>query len=267
MGITKISLLKRSFMFRRIFFLSTAFACVACVFFGCNNSNPVSSASDGNPAAPEGATLIISDGFGDNLAKWDKEYMVTSEQIYPPMQITNLVAHTGSHSLTTDSNRTALLFSLLPQNRVEQGIVGVHGYIMAKALGQANFTLEIGQNAGSSGGLGKSWGIGFDPNDSIKCKCYDMLGTVIVGDTMVKPIELNHWYKCVVEVDFTAKTITYYLDDAKIWTRTLPTSDMYGIDRLLVFRGQTTERPNYDVASCKEGKQQYYADDIVFYKK
>lgn len=223
-------------------------------------------AAEAGPAAPGGATLIMSEGFGGDLSKYEKDYMVTMADIYPHMQITTDAAHGGTHSITGDSNQTALLYALSSETRVEGGIAGVQFYIMAKALGQANFTVEIGKNAGSSGGLGKAFGIGFDPNDSIKCKYYDMLGNEAVSDSMVAPIQLNHWYKCGVEVDFTAKTVTYSIDETTI-IKALPSSDMAHIDRLLVFRGARVDRPNYGSTDCKQGLQQYYADDIVFYKK
>jgi hypothetical protein len=224
-------------------------------------------AEEAGPAAPAGAALILSEGFGGDLSKYEKDYMVTSTDIYPHMQITTAAAHAGTHSITGDSNQTALLYALNSDTRVESGIVGAQFYIMTRNLGEANFTVEIGKNAGSSGGLGKAFGIGFDPNDSLKCKYYDMLGNVTVSDTMLRPIQLGHWYKCVVEVDFTAKTVAYYVDDVKVWSPVLPASDMNFIDRLLVFRGATVERPNYGITPCTQGPQQYYVDDIVFYKK
>ena len=253
-------------MLREIFCIIAAVTCVVFIMAGCNN--PVDpAAGDGDfLTAPAGATKIYSDGFEGDLSKWDEKYMIVVSDFYYHMQQTTAAFHSGKNSITADSNRTALLYSLSDERSVDQGIAGVQFYIMANEKGQTNFTVEIGKNAGSSGGLGKAFGIGFDPNDSIKCKAYDMLGSEQVGDFMVAPIELGHWYKCVVEVDFTAKKVRYTIDDMN-HTIDLPSSDMSKIDRLLVFRGQTTERPNYSSVDCAEGKKQYYVDDIVFYKK
>ena len=252
-------------MFHRIFYMSAAIACVMGALTGCNN--PASEEQSDNPPVPAGVNLIYSDGFGGDLSDWETNYMITVGDNYPHMRITRDAVHSGKYSVTTDSNRTALLYSLLPAERVETGIAGVQFYIMAKEKGGANFTVEIGQNAGSSGGLGKAFGIGFDPNDSIKCKYYDMLGSVAIADTMLSPMQLNQWYKCAVEVDLTVGTVTYYIDDVKVLSKALPTQDMMGIDRLLLYRGLYVERADYSIVDCKEGPKQYYADDIVFYKK
>jgi hypothetical protein len=250
--------------------MTAAAACVAAVFIGCGNPTSSTTPND-TPVVPSGATVIYSDGFGGDLSKWALDYMVLSGQPhYQHMRITADAAHTGKYSLTTDSNQTALIYELDATTWVESGIAGVQFYIMAKEKGGINFTVEIGKNAGSSGGLGKAFGIGFDPNDSIKCKRYeqsDSLGNEVIADSMIGPIQLNHWYKCVVEVNFTTKTVTYSIDDAIVRSTALPTTDMAHIDRLLVFRGQTVGRPNYGSIDCKEGPKQYYADDIVFYKK
>lgn len=258
-------------MFRKLIGMTVAAASVAAMFLGCGN--PASSTSSNeDPAVPTGETAILTEGFGGNLSKWQSTYMVlASSPLYPQMRITTDAAHMGKHSVTSDSNQTALVFDLGDTNRVDHGIVGVQFYIMAKEKGEANFTVEIGKNAGSSGGLGKAFGIGFDPNDSIKCKRYeqrDSLGNEVIVDSMIGPIQLNHWYKCVVEVNFTTQTITYSIDDAVVRTAPLPTTDMAFIDRLLVYRGATVERPNYaQAAACTDGPKQYFADDIVFYKK
>jgi hypothetical protein len=159
-------------MIHSIFFGAAIAACACGVFIGCNNSNTVTPpSSDANPAAPTGATLIYSDGFGGDLSKWETNYMILVSDFYPHMKITTDAAHTGTHSLTSDSCRTALLYKLSP--RLETGIAGVEYFIMAKAKGKANFVVEIGQDAGSSGGLFKAFGMGFDPTDFLKCIYYD----------------------------------------------------------------------------------------------
>jgi hypothetical protein len=230
----------------------------AGIMVGCKNNS--------NPAAPVGQrTVIFSDGFESpviDTSIWRLTYMVNFPDFYPQMRITTDAAHTGARSLTSDSNRTALVYETPPKARIETGIAGAEFYIMAKAAGQINFTVEIGQYKGSSGGLGKAFGFGFDRTDSLKCTYFnDHVGQ---NDSMLSSIQLNHWYKCVVEVDFIDTTVTYYLDDAKVRALPLPTLDqeMMGIDRFLVFRGMgLVDLPN------AEGPKPYFADDIVFYKK
>jgi hypothetical protein len=250
-------------MVRNIFLVIAAAACFTGGLTGCSKKNPAEPPAGETPTAPAGSTLQFAEGFGGDLSKWDASYLVSyPDEIYPHLRITTEAAHTGTHSITSDSNRTALLFIDTP--RVETGTVGVQFYIMAKVAGQSNFTVEIGQNAGSSGGLAEAFGIGFDPSDSIKCTFFDTYYSMNNGhnDSLLAPIQIDHWYKCAVEVNFTDSTIAYYLEDALVRTLPLPTSVM-GIDRLLVFRGNWGM---HDAPSV-EGTKQYYADDIVLYKR
>jgi len=250
-------------------FLYTVIVLAGLLAFGTGCNNPASEDAGGDtPVVPAGASAILSEGFGGDLSQWDLDYMIIAgAPHYVRMTITGDAAHTGKMSVMSDSNQTALLYSLDADHWVADGIVGVQFYMMAKEKGGINFTVEIGKNAGSSGGLGHAFGIGFDPNDSIKCKFYDMLGSVANTDTMIQPMELDHWYKCVVEVSFTTGKITYSIDDGVVLTRDIPTTSMTQIDRLLVFRGASVERPDYSTALCSEGPKKYYVDDIVFYKK
>ena len=257
-------------MTRKNFAFSVATAFAIGIIAGCNNDPVAPPAQQGeSPTVPSGVTVIYSDGFASiDTTKWAKNYMINMGDFYSHMRITTDAFHTGTHSVTSDSNRKALLYTLSDSLSIRTGIAGVQFYMMAKALGQANFTVEIGKNAGSSGGLGYAFGIGFDPNDSIKCKYFDMLGNQTVVDAMIAPIQLNHWYKCVVEVNFTAKTVTYSIDDATI-TKPMPAAaDMSKIDRMLVFRGASVGRSDgFTNVDCVDGPKQYYADDIVLYNK
>ena len=223
--------------------------------FGCKNNS--------NPAAPvDQRNVIFTEGFEGGQAELDTiwtRYLITIEEgFYTKMRLTTDTAHTGTHSITSDSNRTALEYDVF--SRIESGIVGVEFFILAKSAGQTNFTISIGQNAGSTGGLGKEFGLGFDQTDSVKCVFFDDRG-VGENDAMISPIQLNHWYKCNVEVDFTSQKITYYLDNAKVRTLPFPTQEMYGIDRLLVFRGFGLN------GEGAEGPKSYFADDITLYTK
>jgi hypothetical protein len=137
-------------------------------------------------------------------------------------------------------------------------VVGIQFYIMAKSSGQTNFTVQIGKNAGSSGGLGKEFGLGFDKSDYVKCVFYNLDDFTPQQDSLLAPIQFNHWYKCVVEINFATNMVTYYLDDVLVKSMNFPAlATMYGIDRLLAFRG----------LEGADGPKPYYADDIAVYKK
>ncbi|MBN2188633.1 MAG: hypothetical protein JW699_04205 [Chitinispirillaceae bacterium] len=183
------------------------------------------------------------------------------------MSITTAAAHQGTHSLTTDSNMTALYHVELPANRVESGTAGVEFYLMAQTPGQANFGVLIGQNPGSSGAITPAFGIFFDPSDSIKCMVFNTWPE-IRSFTALAPVQADKWYKCGVEVNFTDSTVSFYLDDVPMHTESvagmMADQSLMGIDRVLVFRDQLQVLP---ATTAVEGTKPYYVDDIVLYKK
>jgi hypothetical protein len=250
-------------MVRQILITSAAVACIVALT-GCskkNSTEPTEPPASETPTAPAGSTLLLAEGFGGNLSHWEGVYMVSSMEMYRQMRITTDAAHTGTHSLTTDSNMTALYHT--DTNRVESGTAGVQFYMMAQSLGEINFGLEIGQNPGSSGAVTPAFGIFFDPSDSIKCTIFNTWPAVNT-QTMIAPIQAGHWYKCKIEVNMTDSTASYYLDDTLKHTELIATSiGLMGIDRVLVFRGMYGN----NFSSSSEGTKPYYIDDIVWYKK
>jgi hypothetical protein len=253
-------------MAHRLILAASAAACIAATMIGCGSKdNPVApAAGDASISGPAGSTAVFSEGFGGDLSKWEQQFMINVGDYYPQMRITTAAFHTGTHSITSDTSQSALVHAF--SGPMYTGIAGVQFYVMATAKGEANFTVQIGQNAGSSGGLGKAFGLGFDKTDSVTCIYYDYMGFTQRQDSAVAPMQVNHWYKCVVEVNFSDTTISYYLDDQKVRTRHDLLSDWNGIDRVLVFRGVNPE----DLSAGTDhlaGPKPYYADDIVFYTK
>jgi hypothetical protein len=245
-------------------------AALLVMMMGCGSKdNPVAPVAGDTPVpGPASGTVVFSEGFGGTLSSWAQQYMINVGDYYPRMTITTAVAHSGTHSITSDTSQSALEYDIA--NRIETGVAGIQFYIMATGKGQANFSVQFGQNAGSSGGLGKAFGIGFNKSDSITCVYYDYMDMNQYLDSAIAPMQLNHWYKCAVEVNFGATqgtgTITWKLDDVVVRTSPLPTQDMNGIDRTLVFRGVN---PN-DLAMHTDhlsGPKPYYADDIVLYTR
>ena len=133
-------------MIRHVKAIIVALAAMVCMMAGCNKNSvgPTSTSTD-SPPIPTGATVVFSDGFGGDLSKYKASYMINVNDFYSPMRITTDAAHSGTHSVTSDSNRTALEYDLVPS--IISGIVGVQFYIMAKSSGQTNFTVQIGKNA------------------------------------------------------------------------------------------------------------------------
>jgi hypothetical protein len=199
--------------------------------------------------------------------------MISSNELYSQMRVTTDAAHSGTHSLTTDSSMTALDYREPSDSTVEKGIVGVEFYMMAKTLSQINFGAELGKDPGSSGAVTPAFGIFFDPSDSIKCTAFANSWPYSVdSQTMVAKIQAGHWYKCKVEFNFSDSTVIYDIDDVPVLTNKLAKSNLdtvlvnafpMGINRLLIFRG-TQGRYN---STSSEGAKPYYIDDITFYKK
>lgn len=250
-------------MFRK-FYMVGAIAVLSSVgFMACDNPAGTTD-EDKTPTGPAGSTLVFGEGFGNGVSKWEGVYMISSMETYQQMRVTTDAAHQGTHSLTTDSNMTALYH--VENDRKETGTVGVEFYMMAKAKNQVNFGVEIGQNPGSSGAVSPAFGIFFDPSDSIKCIFFTTWPANDV-QKMIAPIQPDHWYKCRVEVNFETKTATYYIDDALVHTQTY-TDDigLMGIDRVLVLRGKYGN-PLSTPSMSAEGTKPYYVDDIAFYTK
>lgn len=236
-------------MLRKILLTGTVAACSLFIISGCE---------DKNPATGDSRTVIFSDGFENGLSGWQPVYQVTQEDLYKPMRINSTDKKTGSNSITSDSSMTALYHIEL--DRIETGTIGVEFYMMAKSLEKTNFGVEIGQNPGSSGAVSPAYGIYFDPSDSIKCTSYASFPSVDI-QKMVAPIQAGKWYKLNVEVNMTTSTVSYSIDGAVVHTE--KTSSLYGIDRLLVFRGKYGK----DYSSSSDGVKPYFIDDITYYKK
>ena len=249
-------------MFRKILFTGTVMVCGMVIITGCGDS--------GTTPVNTYGTVLLSEGFESGIAslRWEGKYMVSSEEQYTQMSITTAAAHTGTHSITADSNLTALIHQEL--DRVESGIVGVEFYMKAQTKSKANFGVEIGQNPGSSGAVSPAFGIFFDPSDSLKCTAFNSFPQ-LDSQRLVAPIQADHWYKCKVEVNMTTSIVSYYIDDALMHTaKCVDTAagvgsgiNLHGIDRLLVVRGQFGK--GYVEAS--DGPKPYYLDDITYYKK
>jgi hypothetical protein len=253
----KRTLKERSRMLRHIITGGTAIACLTSVFTGCSQDN------EEPPLTPPDRTELFTEGFESDLSHWEGVYMISMVEMFYPMRVTTDAARTGGiHSLTTDSNMTALYHVEPPDNRVESGTAGVEFYMMAQTPDSINFGVEIGQNPGSSGAVSPAFGMFFDPADSIKCIIF-CSWPMVDTQVMIEAVQADRWYKCKVEVNMTDSTASFYLDDVLRHTESIASIGLMGIDRLLVFRGPYGKNGS----PSSEGMKAYYVDDITLYKK
>jgi len=221
----------------------------------CNsNSNPTPLVV----APPK--NVVLFDGFeGNNLDSvgYTKLYNPHS---YGWMSITTNAAHSGTYSLTSDSNNTGLRRWL--DNPVFDSIGGLEFYLMAKSSGKTNFFAAIvtmGTSAGMlNNGFSSILGMGIDKSDSLwyTYQKYDdpQADSDLVYKTFAA-LEFNKWYKCAVEYDFTLHKVTYLLNGTIVFTRSAPGINV--LDMLI------TMRDNLGAQGAKD----YFIDDISVYKR
>ena len=207
-----------------------------------------------NPAGNDDhRAVIFSDDFENGLSKWDVFRNGTTDT-YDSLRDTTGVFHGGSHSVVSDSNHCGIMKDF--QGLIDDtGDIYCEFYLMAKAAGQSDFVVSLGKRDGSSPGDLFNYGIGFGSNDSLQCIYYDGYdGTHMVHAKNIASIQTDHWFKCVVEINYPAAKIIWRIDDAVADTLTLPT--LMNIQTLKIYRD----------AAGAQGPLHYFADDITMYR-
>jgi hypothetical protein len=208
------------------------------------NSNP--SGSDDH------RSVIFSDNFENGLSKWDV-FRNGVYDTYDSLRTTTDAFHGGSHSVVSDSNHCGIMKQFT--SLVDTGDIYCEFYLMAKAAGQSDFMVSLAKPSGSSGGDSYLYGIGFGSNDSLLCAYFDYTdGTHMVHTKNIASIQADHWFKCVVEINYPAAKITWRVDDVVADTLTLPA--LMNIQVLKIYRD----------ALGAQGPKQYFADDITMYR-
>jgi hypothetical protein len=241
--------------------MSRAFCVVAAlavygIVVRCNsNSGPITT-----PIAPPRHVILSEEFEGTNLdsAGFRQAYRGPD---YGWMYITTNAAHTGTYSLTSDSNKTGIRKLLAVDQFINDSIAGLEFYCMAATAGQTEFYAAFGQGGNSAGMLPNGWqtvfGMGIDKSDSLWCMYekydYPQADSDLVHKTC-GALELNKWYKCTIEYDFAAMVLTYYLDNAPVYSRSAPQRT---IEEFVVYR---------DTVGA-QGPKDYFIDDITIYKR
>lgn len=222
----------------------------------CNSTNPAT------PTIPPPKTIIFSEGFeGNNLDSSGFRVGYRGPE-YGWMSITSKAGHNGSkYSLMSDSNKTGIRKILLVDQFITDSIGGLEFYLMASSAGQAEVYAAFGQGGNSLGMLPNGWqtvfGMGIDKHDSLWC-LYERYSSPQADTLLVHKtcgaLKTNKWYKCNIEYDFNAEKMTWYLDNAPVYSRSAPNRT---IEEFIVYRDTLGG----------SGPKDYFFDDITVYKR
>jgi len=213
----------------------------------CNSKNAPTS-----PTVP--GTTIFSEGFESNLTLDSLGYR---QVVYTPgealMSISTQCAHTGTHSLTSDSNNTSIKYRF--DTPISDSIAGLQFYLMATKAAHTNFLAAICQPGSSANGLFIILGLGIDKSDSLMYFCQTDPDSAGTTSKNFAALTLNKWYKCKIEYNFTDTTLTYYVDDVIVGNKI--TSAPKSLQTFVVMRDNLGA----------QGTSGYYLDDITVYKR
>jgi hypothetical protein len=204
--------------------------------------------------------LLYFEGFeGRNLdsAGFQKIY---NPAAYGWMSVSTKAAHSGSSALASDSNNTGLRKWL--DDPIKDSIAGLEFYLMAKSAGHTNIFAAIvtmGTSAGMlNNGFSTLLGMGISKSDSLWYafeKWNNPLADSDLVHTNFAALEFNKWYKCTIEYNFSTKSVTYYLDNTAVFTRSAPGFRV--LDMFITYRDALGE----------QGPKDYFIDDVTIYKR
>jgi hypothetical protein len=231
----------------------TAAAVIGGMVIMCNQNKGPTNPPD-NPEPPPG-NVILSEGFeGDSTYLDSNNYrQIAYDTAHGRMSISTQHAHSGNGSLTSDSNNTSIKRGI--GQSIDDSIAGLQFYLMATAAAHTNFFAALCKPGSSADGLITKYGMGIDKSDSLNYICYDYLGGINEYKNFA-PLALNKWYKCKIEYDYTDTTLTFFLDNDTIYTRTTPST-------LTPFQTFVAIRDGLGA----QGPSGYYIDDVTIYKR
>jgi hypothetical protein len=208
---------------------------------------------EGGPAAPVDkvpGTIILSEGFEGDLSNYRQ---VTYQAGQGMMSIATQHARSGKGSLTSDSNNTSIKRMISPS--IDDSIAGLQFYLMATKPAHTDFFAALCKPGSSANGLYTIIGMGIDTSDSLKYIYENMPGDPINEYKKFAAFTLNKWYKCKIEYNYSDTTLTYFLDNDTVYTRTAPSPMTLQI--FIVMRD----------GLGAQGTSGYHIDDVAIYKR
>jgi len=231
---------------RFMYIIATIAITVILFDCNCNKTN--------NPAAPV-RNVLFTEGFEADTILSDNYQQVTYMTGWGMASVSANAAHSGTHSLTTDSNLAGIKKRL--DTEIQDSTAGLEFYLMAKKAEHINLFAALAQTGSTSTGLNIIMGMGISMSDSLYCNYENALmdsGPIIMHQNFAA-LQFNKWYKCNIEYNFSASNITYFLDGAPVKTITVPVT--LAIPFFMVMRDNLGA----------SGSKDYYIDDITIYKK
>ena len=229
--------------FRMVYAIAAAALAAAIMHCG-KDGNPM------NTPDPAPGTVILSEGFEGDLSGYKQ---IVYDGFQGLMSITTHQAYSGKGSLTSDSNETGIKRMIDPS--IDDSIAGLQFYMMAAKASHANTIVAICRMGSSANGLFTIMGMGIDTSDSLKCVYESAPADPANEYKNFAPLKLNTWYKCQVEYDYSAATLSYFLNDTIV--HTISAMNPMTLHTFVVMRDSLGAA----------GPSGYYIDDVAIYKR
>ena len=203
-----------------------------------------------NTPDPVPGAVILSEGFEGDLSVYKQ---ITYDAAQGMMSISTQHAYSGKGSLSSDSNNTGIKARFDPS--IDDSIAGLQFYLMATMAAHTNFIAAICKQGSSANGLFTIFGLGIDKSDSLKYVFENAPLDPMNEQKNFAPLKLNKWYKCKIEYNYTDTTLTYFVDNAEVYSRGVP--NPMTLQVFIVMRD--------DLGA--QGPAGYYVDDVAVYKR
>jgi hypothetical protein len=211
----------------------------------CNSGSDPAGSSD-----KVTGTIILSEGFEGDLSGYKQ---IVYDGTQGLMSLSTQQAHSGKGSLTSDSNNTGIKAMIDPS--IDDSIAGLQFYLKATKASHTNSIVALCKMGSSANGLYTIMGMGIDKSDSLKYVYESAPADPSNEYKKFAPLTLNTWYKCKIEYDYSAATLTYFLNDAVV--HTIPAPNPMTLHTFVVMRDSLGAA----------GPSDYYIDDVAIYKR
>ena len=219
----------------------------------CNKENGPT-----NPQTEALGNVIFQEGF-ESASSFDSIYkQINYDFGQKRMSITTQSKHSGNASLTSYDTSTSIKRRIEPS--ITDSIAGLQFYMMATKKSHANTFVGIYRYVDMTPPslMSYTMEMGIDKSDSLKyvfeyCPVWDACPFNEYKNFAA--LELNKWYECKIEYNYTDTTLTYSVDNRIVHKITVP--NPMELNMFFVMRDNLGA----------PGTSGYYIDDITVYKR